>query len=33
MPTYNPGEKSQKIPVEENFLFKMGAIATDCLLL
>ena len=33
MPTYHPGEKSQKIPAEENFLFKMAAIAAGRLLL
>ena len=33
MPTKHPGEKSTKISVEENVLFKMAAIAIDSLLL
>ena len=33
MPIKHPNEKSQKIPVEEIFLFKMAAIAASGLLL
>ena len=33
MTTYNHGAKSPKIRTEENLLFKMAAIAINCLLL